>query len=152
MITTILGAFLEHLDDFVYSPQPVILWPGLQSNPPESGMWLQSNFFPNEPIDRVWGYETCVEARGFFQVSVHFRVNPGTGQLAPSLLADAIIDHFPKGLVLGPVRVRKRAWQSPAIVQDASRSFIPVTIPYWGMIDAASSVVAHEGIIVTHTP
>jgi hypothetical protein len=104
----------------------------MQSDPPDSGMWLKSGYFPNEPIDRIWDNDACVETRGFFQILVCYRVRPDIGQLAPSALADALIDHFPKGLALGAVRVRKRPWQSPAVVEDSSKSFIPVTVAYLG--------------------
>lgn len=129
--TTILEAALTKLDQFVYFPQPVILWPGIQSAPPESGIWLQPGLFPNEPSDRAWDNEACVDTRGFFQILVCYR--PDTGQLEPSRVADALIEHFPKGSTLGPVRVRKRPWQSPAITEDASKLFIPVTVPYMGL-------------------
>ena len=130
--TTIMKACFDRLLTFVYSPQPVILWPAEQTDPPDSGFWLQPGYFPNEPIDRIWDNDACVETRGFFQVLVYFRVRPDLGQIKPSTLADALIDHFPKGLELGPVRVRKRPYQSPMIVEDASKSYIPVTVPYLG--------------------
>lgn len=161
--TDIMEACFEHLEDFVYSPAPEILYPALQTDPPSEGAWLEARFFPNEPVDRVWGDEACVEARGFFQVSVCFRTRPGIGQMSPSSIADALIAHFEKGTELGPVRVRKRPWQSPMIVEDSSKSFIPVTVPYWGMIGFVPAVpanavtnlgevVTHLGVTVTYTP
>jgi hypothetical protein len=129
--TDILEAAFQKLETFVYSPSPEILWPGIQENPPESGMWLQPGFFPNEPEDLSWDNDACLDTRGFFQVLIYFR--PGQGLLDPSELADALIAHFPKGLDLGPVRIRKRPWQSPAVIEDASKLFIPVTVPYKGL-------------------
>lgn len=130
--TTIMEACFEHLLDFAYSPQPDILFPGIQSETPEEGVWLVPGFFPGEPVDRIWDNDGCAEQRGFFQVLVYFRTRPQTGLIEPSEVADAIVDHFPKGLELGPVRVRKRPWLSPVIVEDSSKSFIPVTISYLG--------------------
>ena len=129
--TEILEAGIEKLKSFVYVPQPEILYPGVVRDPPNSGMWLELKFFPNEPKDIAWDNDGCVDTRGFFRVPVYLR--PGQGQLDPSELADALIAFFPKGLVLGPVRVRKRPWQSPLITQDASKLYIPVTIPYKGL-------------------
>ncbi|MGH8035367.1 MAG: phage tail terminator-like protein [Lysobacterales bacterium] len=152
-MTDIMEACFERLDAFAYAPQPPVLWPGTQAEPPATGAWLQASFFPNEPIDRSWSDEAAPEVRGFFQVLVCYRVRPGTGQVAPSLLADALIEHFPKGLELGSVRVLKRPWQSPNVVEDASRSFIPVTIPYLGYLCAdvtAEFYVTYLGETVTH--
>jgi hypothetical protein len=129
--TEILTAAFDHLIAFVYSPQPEIMWPGIQSTPPEAGMWLEPGFFPNEPDDIAWDDDSCVDTRGFFQILVYFR--PGQGQIDPSELADALIAHYPKGTELGAVRVRKRPWQSPAVTDDASKLFIPITVPYMGM-------------------
>lgn len=129
--TDIMKAAFDKLVDFVYSPQPEILWPGRQQDPPENGMWLQPGFFPNEPMDIAWDNDACVDTRGFFQILVYFR--PDQGQEVPSELADALIEHFPKGLDLGPVRVRKRPSQAPMITEDASKLYIPVTIFYNGL-------------------
>ena len=129
--TEILQAGIDKLKSFVYDPQPEILYPGVGEDPPDTGMWLVLKFFPNEPKDIAWDNDGCVDTRGFFRVLVFLR--PGQGQLDPSELADALIAFFPKGLVLGSVRVRKRPWQSPMIVPDASKSYISVTIPYKGL-------------------
>ena len=129
--TEILEALFEKLESFVYSPQPDVLWPGKQEDPPEAGMWLQPGLFPNETGDIAWDNDACVDTRGFAQILVYFR--PDQGQPDPSKLADALIAFFPKGSDLGPVRVRKRPWQSPMITQDASKLYIPVTISYKGL-------------------
>ena len=129
--TAILEAAFQKLESFPYSPQPEIMWPGIQETPPQEGIWLQPGFFPNEPQDIAWDNDGCVDTRGFFQILVYFR--PGQGQIEPSDMADALIAYFPKGSDLGPVRIRKRPWQSPAVTEDASKLFIPVTVPYKGL-------------------
>lgn len=129
--TDILGAAFQKLALFVYSPQPEILWPGIQETPPQAGMWLQPGFFPNETDDIAWDDNSCVDTLGFIQILIYFR--PGQGLIEPSELADTLIAYFPKGSDLGPVRIRKRAWQSPSVTEDASKLFIPVTIPYQGL-------------------
>ena len=129
--TQILNAALERLEIFQHSPQPPIVWPGIQEEPPQEGMWLRPGFFPNDPVNIAWDEDSCVESRGFFQVLVYFR--PGNGTVEPATLADNLIRFFPKGLQLGPVRIRKRAWQALAVTEDASKLFIPVTIPYLGL-------------------
>lgn len=127
--TDIREAAYAKLLAFTYSPQPPVLWPGKKQTPPDEGIWLQVKLFPNEPFDENWS-EGCVDARGFLQIEVHFR--PGMGEIEPSELADALIDYFPKELMLGPVRVKKRPWQSPP-VEDGDEVFIPITVPYSGL-------------------
>ena len=129
--TYIIESVFELLEAFGYSPQPTILYPGIQSDPPQSGIWLEPSVFPNEPEDIAWDNDSCVDTRGFVQILVCFR--PGQGVIEPSELADALIAAFPKGLSIGPVRVLKRPWQSPVVVEDSSRLFIPVTVPYKGL-------------------
>ena len=129
--TEIMEAAFDKLIAFPYSPQPEILWPGIQETPPQSDIWLQPGFFPNEPEDLSWDNDSCIDTRGFFQILIYFR--PGQGLIEPSELADSLIAYFPKGSDLGPVRIRKRPWQSPAITEDASKLFIPVTVPYKGL-------------------
>lgn len=130
--TEILTAFLARLKLFTYSPQPDVLWPGIQADPPDEGMWLKPAFFPNRNRDRHWDDDGCVERRGFFRVLVYYRVRPDLGQIVPSELADAIVAHFPKGTELGPVCVIEEPSQDPAIDEDPSKSYIPVTIRYLG--------------------
>ena len=127
----IIESAFQKLETFTCVPQPAIFYPGLQNDPPESGMWLEAKVFPNEPADIAWDNDACVDTRGFFQVSVYFR--PGQGVIEPARLADALIAFFPKGSDLGTVRVRKRPWQSPVVTEDSSKLFIPVTIPYKGL-------------------
>ena len=127
----ILVAAFDRLDAFVYSPQPVVLWPGLHNAPPAAGMWLEPNLMPGETINIVWDDCATVDTNGFLQIMVYYR--PDQGQLDPSELADALIDHFPKGLELGPVGVNERPWQLPAVTDDASKLFIPVMVPYLGL-------------------
>lgn len=129
--TDILDAALAKLETFTYVPQPEILWPGIQAEPPDEGIWLQVRFAPNEPYDLAWDDDACVDTRGHLRILVYFR--PGQGQIIPSELADALIAFYPKGSDLGPVRVRKRPWQSPMVTEDASKLYIPVTIPYMGL-------------------
>ena len=129
--TGIIEAAFQALETFTYSPQPTILYPGIKSEPPQRGMWLQPMVFPNEPSDIAWDNGACVDTRGFLQILIYFR--PGQGVIEPSELADALIAFFPKGSTIGPVRVLKRPWQSPVVVEDSSSLFIPVTVPYQGL-------------------
>lgn len=129
--TEILVACAQHLSTFDYSPMPEIIYPGRQAKPPDTGTWLEASFFPNEPENLAWDENAYDDVRGFFQVLVGYRQN--VGQVVPSEVADAVIAHFAKGTVLGPVKVSKRPYQMPSVVEDGSRLYIPVTIRYQGV-------------------
>lgn len=133
MSTVILAAFFSRLETFTYSPTPAIAWPNIKFDPPSDGLWLEVDYFPIEGLDIAWGNDACQLSRGFFQIGVGFRSDAGI--LAASALSDAIIEHFPKGLLIGSVEVNKKPWTRSAITDrhDSSQSFIPVTISYRGL-------------------
>lgn len=131
MTTVILEAFIERLKELVLSPELAIAWPGIKFVPPATGMWLEASFFPSETENVVWNADGCYNAKGFFQICVFYR--PGIGQIKPSAVADLIIDNFPKGSFIGNVGVYKKPWQSPAVTLS-DKLYIPVTIPYSGLI------------------
>jgi hypothetical protein len=129
--TVILESFLLLVEDFITTNPVPVAYPSINFDPPDSGMWIEVSYFPNEPWDLTWGDDSCVRASGFFQVSIFYR--PKIGQIVPSQLADSIIDFFKKGTVIGSVRVLKKPWQSPAVT-ESDKIFIPVTIPYSGLV------------------
>lgn len=124
----IIQAAFERLSTIQNAPP--IAWPGINFQPPAAGIWFEALMFPNEPANLTMDGDKA-EQLGFFQVTVCFR--PGTGVLMPMLAAEAVIDRFPKGLDLGPVKVRQRPWLAPTVTDD-DRLFIPVTIPYRGIV------------------
>jgi len=129
--TSIITAFFERLAAFDTSPEVPVMWPGVNHEPPSSGYWFEASAFPNEPTNLAWNDDGEIMARGFCQVLIGYR--PGDGEIGASELADDLIAHFPKGLELGGVRVTKKPWRAPAVVEDGARLFIPVTIPYIGV-------------------
>lgn len=132
MNTALLEAFIDRLKTLGLSPALPIAWPGIKFEPPATGMWLEMMYIPIEPENYSWDADGCVNARGLFQVSVFYR--PGVGQIKPSAIADLIINHFHKGFFfIGNVGVNKKPWQS-ASVTDSDRLFIPVSIPFAGLI------------------
>lgn len=124
---TILTACLDRLILFAASPGYTIAHPGIKFTPPSTGYWLEPQLFPNEPANYGWDDDARLTEIGFFQVLVMYR--PGEGQVNATEIADAIIAYFPKGQILGPVRVYKRPHQSPPVVLS-DKAYIPVTIPY----------------------
>ena len=109
---------------------PPIAWPGINFTPPATGIWFEAMMFPNEPTNLVMDSDTA-EQIGFFQVTVCFR--PGQGITLPMMTAEAVIAQFPKGTDLGPVKVRMRPWLAPTVTAS-DYQFIPVTIPYKGIV------------------
>lgn len=130
--TAILKAFLDEMEAFVLENPYPMARPGVNFTPPSSGLWLESLSFPNIPKRILWDSNGFQYVSGFFQVSVFYR--PGTGQIEPSQLADKIIDYFPEEKLIGGLCVSQKPWQSPAVTVDSSKLFIPVTIPYSGLI------------------
>lgn len=129
--TEILTAFGDRMKTFAYSPAPEIIPPNRADETPNAGLWLETGLFPNTPLNVTLDFDSVDETLGFCQVLVCYRKN--IGQTLPSELADAVIDHFPKGLELGPVRVIRRPYQMPAVTEDGSRMYIAITIPYQGL-------------------
>jgi len=121
---------MERLEAFDYSPAPSVLWPGKKLEPPAEGFWIEPRYFPGEPGDEAWDVG-CVLDAGFFYLMVG--CSAGIGEEEPSELADALVDWFPKGLELGPVRVRKRATRGGSFIEDGSRLYIPITVRYQGL-------------------
>lgn len=129
--TEILKACLDRLIAFDASPPIPIAHPGVSFDPPSDSLWFAASSFPNEPGRLSWDDGSFYNTFGFFQVLVYD--NAGIGQIRASDLADQLIAHFPESLNLGPVCVRKRPWQSPAVTLP-DKIYVPVTIPWRGII------------------
>lgn len=153
--TDILEAFAIRLKALTLSPELPVAWPGLPKKPPSAGMWLETRFFPNEPGDLTWGDTAQTEITGFFQIFVYYRpgVNTGQNSLVDVLgVVDEILVHFPKGLPIDDANVRKGPWQGPAVDLEG-KSFVPVTIPYRGIITTGviafdTNYVVNNGVYV----
>lgn len=141
--TTILKAMLANLGSIVLTPALPIAWPGIPMEPPSSGMWLEARFFPNETRDLVWNNHARVQVKGYLQVSVYWRSTEGS-LLAASRVADEIVDGFPKGLEVGPARIKKTPWTSSALYLE-DKNLIPVIIPYMGIVP----VSGYDGVVTS---
>lgn len=116
-----------------------VAWPLVRFTPPtgEDDMWLAVQDFPNEPDELSWNAEGSVFYQGFLQIEVHFR--PTSGADGQRRFADAIAEaetimgQYRKGTRAGLVGVSRRPWRSAA-VKDEQGAFVPVTIPYSGII------------------
>lgn len=124
----ILKGAMDHMVAFVTSLP--IAWPGVNFTPPSDGMWFELSLFPNEPDDLTYDDDDAITL-GFVQVLVNDQAGNGIIGLIDE--AENIIAHFPKGTDFGQVQVRKKPYMSPPVT-DGNRIFIPVTIPYYGIV------------------
>jgi len=124
----ILNGALARMDG--YATSLPIAWPGIKFTPPQSGMWFEVRYFPNEPNHFPWDDDGKQTYIGFLQVSVFGRPNEGIVSLTEE--AEGIKARFPKGTAFGPVRVSRTPYLLSPIEEDNSIQ-IPVTIPYRGV-------------------
>lgn len=136
MSDPVLRAFLERLNAYDTELPVAYLdrnYDGSEFDTPDTGIWLESRYFPNEHDDILWADDSPVQM-GFFQVSVYFRND--VNEARADAEATNVIAQFPRGLQInGGIRIKKRPWKSPKITLDAM-SFIQITIPYYGMGEA----------------
>jgi len=113
-------------------PLPICLpEPDETFEPPESGQYLEVQFFPNRP---AWEGLTADDGRldqGLLQVTVVWPKNHGL--IAPGLIADLVREHFPMALALqhggARVKITGQAWAAAPLIEPHEVR-IPVTIPW----------------------
>ena len=128
--TNIMAAFFSQLETaFLGIP---ISWPGADFTPPDSGEWLEAEFFPNEPEKLGIALADYRAEVGILQVSVVSRPGPnGFFTIAP--IARDVIDAFPIGhTITGPIRVSQEPSVFKAEAQGPDRIMLVVSIPYRG--------------------
>lgn len=104
-------------------------YPGVGFTPPDSGAWLELQWFPNQTHNYGVGDDAPSLLQGFAQLSACYR--PGTGIVTGAQLSDSIITAFGKGTTFGSMRVYQKPWTN-SIIQDPERIMHPVTIPWRG--------------------
>lgn len=83
-----------------------IAWQGIKFDPPDTGIWIEPIFLPNDGLDNGLSNTDKVVPQGQFNVIVHSR--PGAGIVGVQEAADKIADLYPKGKILaGLVRVSR---------------------------------------------
>ena len=129
----ILDGFMVKMAAFAggYSPVLPVAWPNVHFTPPQTGLWAEVRWFPNETVNYGIGNDGPAQLRGFFQVTCCDRA--GRGSFDAAELADAVIAAFAKGSEFGPVRVERKPWASSALDAD-DRTVVPVTIRYQGLV------------------
>lgn len=113
-------------------PLPICLPEPVETfDPPESGQYLDVQFFSNRP---AWEGLTAADGRldqGLLQITVVWPKNHGL--IGPGLIAELIKEHFPLNLTLwrgsAKVRVTEQPWTAAPMIEP-SEVRIPVTIPW----------------------
>jgi hypothetical protein len=109
------------------SPPLTVAYPNISFTPPDSGQWLELQFFPNETRNAVMGDDGPSDHVGFFQLGCCER--PGIGLSSVATLAGLVIAAFPKGTEFSVGRLDRKPWIS-SVLEDDARVMLPVTIPY----------------------
>ena len=98
--------------------------------PPDTGVWLETSFFSNQPLDNALGYDSGIVPRGIFQVAC-------VGRKADRLEAiytasEAIHALYAKGTTLtGQVRVVRQPYDMELEI-ESDRLMVVVSIEYSG--------------------
>lgn len=126
-------ALITRLQALVFTPAlqiagPNVPFPAAGQTKPAN--YLEVTYLPNRTTTRTVG-PGKQQHRGIMQVTVHY--SSGTGIINPLQIADQIIAHFPKDLVLYQSGVRVKIWRKPYAIPMAPESgslMVPVTIEY----------------------
>jgi hypothetical protein len=117
-----LGTFAAQL-----SPALPLSRLGITFDPPDSGQWLEIGAFPNGTQNYGLADDAPALHQGFFRVGCCTRI--GLGAVKVLNLAGAVAAAFPKGTVLGPMKVQQPPSLGGVITQP-DRLIVPVTIRY----------------------
>lgn len=114
------------------SNAPDIGWENTEFEPPEDEVSMLAYLLRADTVSRTLGVPEVTMEQGVFQVSVLAPRGAGSG--AAEAVAEAVREHFPKGLSLDAggvsVRIARRGSVTPAR-QDGAWHRIDVSIPYF---------------------
>ena len=102
-------------------------YPGVSFKKPSSE-WIEIIHNPNKPLQPAIGYDAYQLSLGMFTVFVCSK-NSGNGIIKINETAEAIIAAFPKGTVIGGVKVSKNPY-ALSVQFEQGENRIPVTIAY----------------------
>lgn len=125
----IYDAFASLVTAFATAEAVPCSYPGVGFDPPDSGTWLELQWFPNETQNYGTADTDSSLLQGFAQLSACHR--PGSGLAPGNLLADSIIAAFGKGMTFAEVRVYRKPWVN-SVITDPERIMHPVTIMWQG--------------------
>jgi hypothetical protein len=119
------------------SPAIAISLPNVAFTPPAqtaTAKWLRATFMP-APTSTLPVGSGSDQYYGMLQIDVFYGTgSQGTGEYAPGRIASAVIDYFKRGTPLSKdgftVRIHKRPYRGPMIIDGSGWVQIPVTIPF----------------------
>jgi hypothetical protein len=143
----IYDAFCVALTAFAAQSSPAIpvAYPDVHFTPPDTGVWLEARFFPNETDNYGLANDGGSVHKGFLQVGICYRSGAGLANTLTMLAS--VLDEFAKGTILGPARIDRKPWAS-AVLQMDDKNVVPVTIPYHAFIVAAESAADVDNLLL----
>lgn len=98
--------------------------------PPSKGVWLETSFFSNEPLDNALGYDSSIVPRGIFQVACVGRKADGLDAIYGA--SEAVHTLYAKGTQIdGNVRVVRQPYDMELEI-ESDRIMVVVSIEYSG--------------------
>lgn len=127
--TSIWEAFSAAIASFAagVSPPIPVIHQGTSAAPPDTGMWIETRFFPNETDNYGVANAGPSTHKGFCQATVCVR--PGVGNIGALAVAESIVSAFKKGTAIGPAKTERQPWISSVLV-ESDRLRNPITIRY----------------------
>jgi|SRR5690625_1748416 len=102
--TQIMQALFSRLTEAELDPP--IAWPGVDFDPPATGIWLEVVYQPNQGIDNGLSASDAVVPQGLMTVMVMDR--PGRGVFAAQAVAEQVMAVYPKNhKLVGLVRIQR---------------------------------------------
>lgn len=129
MIASAYDDFANRLTAFAATEGVPVAYPGVSFTPPASGLWLESSWRPNQPLNYGTGDDGPTQERGLALLNVCGRPGGGIGGVVA--LAERVRAEFGKGVRFGKVRV----YEKPAanvMPAEPSRLAVAVTIRWAG--------------------
>lgn len=96
-----------------------------------NGHYLEYRFLPNRNNNYGLSKDSPTQRLGIFQVTVCYPT--GTGIIAPTEIAAAIVEHFHQDLILYADGVSVKVYEKPSVapsIQDGTWDKYPVSIRY----------------------
>lgn len=127
-------ALIARAQAFATAQGLAISLPNVAFTPPalnSSAKWLRATFLPAPTATLPVGSGSD-QYYGLMQLDVFY--GAGAGEYAPGRIASSLIAYFAKGTVLTKdgftVRINKRPYRGPMIIDGSGWAMIPVTIPF----------------------
>lgn len=125
----IYDAFAVLVGQFAAAQGVPVSFPAVGFDTPDSGLWLELQWFPNETQNYGTADNGPSLLQGVAQIGVCDR--PGRGLAPAHQLADAAVAAFGKGLTFAGVRVYRKPWVA-SVIADPDRVMLPVLVSWRG--------------------